>query len=236
MCRALLLLCLCILPCCTTGKLVTFEGPPADQEALASLVCKVELQKPPRRSGGSAVKIGANRLLTARHVLPEHAFRLTIPGDGELAPRLQTVPAWIDGTLIGYRVLDAGEEGNAAQDWAVIEVEGIDLPMPDELTVEFDFERQVEPGEKVLLVGFLKGSQRVIVPAMAVDPPPGTAIAVDTGGHMLNGLSGGPALLWNPEERHAVVVGICRGWTASSFFLGIPLARIVELVRPPWDP
>ena len=105
MCRALLLLCLCILPCCTTRQMAIFEGPPADQEALGSLVCRVELQKPWRRSGGSAVKIGANRLLTARHVLPEYAFRLTIPGDGELAPRLQTVPAWVDGTLVGYRSL-----------------------------------------------------------------------------------------------------------------------------------
>ena len=245
MCRALLVLCLCILPSCTTTDMIAFECPPVDQ-ALASLVSKVEFPAGRgRRSGASSVNIGGNRLLTARHILPDYAFSITAGPDEEVGsgiPRLpEMLPAWVDGALVDYRVLDAGEAGDIAQDWALIEVERIDLPMPDDLTVEFDFECEVKPGEQLLLIGFPGTTEPIILPAVAVDPPsalraPRSVLSVQTvRDRALRGMSGGPALLWHPEERHAVVVGILYG-TAETSFLGITLAGVTRVVRPPLDP
>ena len=208
---------------------------------FASLV--VHISNLPHLNGytvGTAIKLPGNRLLTASHLLPEHAFGIKVEQNGVIREGIPTMVALIEGQWVEYRVLVGGDRSDIkSNDWVVIEVEGMDLSIPEDIAVEYDFEREVKPGEIIYLVGYPEGKQEIVetrlvhLPEQLAVVPAGRSLFVEAyTGDVLHGMSGGAAVLWFPAEHRVVVLGNYRGIRRLEI-LGIELEGVHEIVRPP---
>lgn len=189
-----------------------------ESRALGALVCS--LTGPPRPDGpnaGSAIVLGDGRILTCRHILPEHAFE---------PPAGRELMALVDGRPVVYSVAEAGATAmSLTEDWAVLEIAGPDPPftvhVPADIDVRFEADPDLEPGDEVLLIGFWEKAASTASPtfvrATIVKPPfgiwvPDEIICVETPTtDVLRGMSGGAAVVWDPAGRRATVVGLYRG-------------------------
>jgi hypothetical protein len=186
------------------------------------------LSGPPRTDGpnaGSAIILGGNKLLTCRHILPEsaHGFQARIDNQPyDARPRKNILVA---GNPVVYEVVAAGKEtASLTEDWAVLQIvagtASLDLELPDDLAVVFDPDPVLAPDDDILLIGYwAQGNAEAgpsIVQARVVDPAlisvPEEIICVKTSANeVLEGMSGGAAVVWNADTRLAVIVGLYRG-------------------------
>jgi hypothetical protein len=183
-------------------------------------------------------------------VVPEHGFRLvSVEVGGSTEQVEQPVSAEIDGVPALYRVLRAGPDDSRAQDWAILEVfpGPHDLGRPGELTLEVDGSRAVGPDECVLVIGYPavpgRGEQRpqVLLTRTFRDLPTGqTGDGLlrlhDPQGRPRRGMSGSPALLWEPHRRRAVVLGVLSSSSRAQrqwMVLRVPSGRALDICRVP---
>ena len=188
---------------------------------------------PPRADGphiGSTV-IYDGGLMTSRHLLPRFAWEGVTVGDVSGRP---VVHGSLNGQPIDFQVHDSGQGDDLADDWAVLHLEeAVSSP----LDVMFDFECELLPGEELLLIGFWTNHPdviRVTVIEPPEDVPPGIVCIDAPHQRTYCGMSGGPAVKWDPEHRRITVVGIYRGMIDEGEFVGLVLDPGTHtLVRPP---
>jgi hypothetical protein len=138
-----------------------------------------------------------------------------------------------------------------AEDWALLEVSS-DVHMtglPRGVEVEFDPNRRIMPGEEVFLIGYWDQgtaaqpgdkNQPSIIRSHVVNPPflmniPQGVICLHTPyDRLLRGMSGGAAVLWVPEERRIVVIGLYRGMRCQQFFR-FTISRAHTVIRLPQE-
>lgn len=193
---------------------------------------------------GSAVFLGNGVFVTCRHVLPLNTATVELDNGEQRAIR-----------VLASGLFDLTDIRSGAEDWMVFEI----VPSgDDEFAVEnpplVDFERKLEIGQDIFLVGFCDallpagihtgGGMRPMIavngqvrrpPALLPPAPPGQVCVETSSKHVFDGMSGGAAVVWDTEAQRLVVVGIYRGMFQWSF-LGLPLKGVETVVRPKLPP
>ena len=210
-----------------------------DLAALQSVKDSVVILDFPAVNGGcSALVIGPRRLLTCRHCLSEWVLTTNFDSsiqlklDGQILRGEPAVPAAINGKSAAARPAGFGADDSVALDWAILELtDSADevLPLTGRLEkADLDFTREVPMGEEVLFIGYPGQAVRQAARKGRTPPPtivrgrvarqPNDAVA-PTGVLYVKllskgdfrGMSGGPAVIWDPVHNRPVVIGIIYG-------------------------
>ncbi|MBI5432309.1 MAG: trypsin-like peptidase domain-containing protein [Planctomycetes bacterium] len=205
---AVLSICTLLAGCAVTDRDLRALAPIDEADAVLASIA-VEQLGTEHSTYGSAIPLGGQRLLTARHCLPEPG-----PTPAILLTRGLGVP---------FELLAQGAEQTNAEDWALIELP----PWTDGLpSPPIDLERRPNFGDTIYLLGFArrggadphKPPPRASVVRATISQAPddceddGRTVFVRTADHdAYHGLSGGPAIRFDSESARFVVFGLYSG-------------------------
>ncbi|MDF1837109.1 MAG: hypothetical protein P1V35_04515, partial [Planctomycetota bacterium] len=178
---------------------------------------------------GTAVRIGPKHLLTAMHVIDGYLE------DGD------TFDLRFGATMGPARLVAHGDKSVSHGDWALLEVVPDllgDLPAtpvhPDALNEAW----KPPLGTELIFAGyatcFVEGNSfdpampapilvREVVPPLDSTNPDFAWYAAHDGVDKLSGMSGGPVMIWDPEQRRPELIGLFVGVSKASSTLETPL-------------
>ena len=228
----------------TYGADVTHLLPDGQRGKLESLVCHLSEQlwtadrRPVGYRSASAVIVGDHLLLTARHCVSQMMLNMEI--DGVPLTTAPEVYANVDGKRARYRLVIAGDEGSPAEsgDWALLKIiyeddGGRVLKLTNDAKLAPSF--RIEPGTEIFLVGYPGAhTSGVMAPNAPLAPTILRARVIKRPAffpvvheviwveapteHVLKGMSGGAAVIWDTSKDRPIVIGIYRGMAELEAF------------------
>lgn len=240
-----------------TPHLVTLESPPPGLDGVR--VVKIfHATDSLGGEAGTAVPLGRGAFITALHCLSSSSAGVprSLWMDGQVVP--------IDIVRSGdLEIMRSGsKQDRILHDWAKFSIPQENAARWDQTGTIVDFTFPLKEGQIIYLVGFpigvdaegisfsagvalkktiLRGT--VVAPANSEElPPPDRVFFVNTNQltefERFQGLSGGPAVVYDDKHDRWVIVGICQGGAQAVFTPDFPLAQkreilCITVVRPP---
>lgn len=240
-CAVVILLVCVITGCCSQDHTGAARDPLQRDSLTTAAKSVVAIESTTEAFRASAVSLGGNRFLTNRHCLPDSVREATLADEtitvgGEMITVRPTFELSLNGAAVQARLVDRGACEVAEDDWAVFEVLGPDLGIPE---IARDASRQFAAGDEVILLGFWKdpsGKDPSVISGRVTALPlpwlsvPDEILAIETSySEVYFGLSGGAAVVWDERQERHVLVGVYRGMRQWPLVLGAKLG--VQAVR-----